>query len=151
MLLGLEVRCTRTRNPFRSLPKLLGSANGRVSSCDCSPKLHTECRWLCSGLRACLGSGGLDGGAVPPGRAPDGACPQLRRLQISMLTVMEESGYGMPGQEHIVERHSQLEKRVLRALRDAMQHTTSLRCLLSPAPLSMETLPPLNSPLPMVS
>ncbi|CAK0786488.1 hypothetical protein CVIRNUC_009701 [Coccomyxa viridis] len=55
--------------------------------------------------------------------------PQLRRLQISMLTVMEESGYGMPGQEHIVERHSQLEKRVLRALRDAMQYTTSLRLL----------------------
>ena len=60
--------------------------------------------------------------------------PQLRRLQISMLTVMEESGYGMPGQKHIVERHSQLEKRVLRALRDAMQYTTSLRYLLSPAP-----------------
>ena len=76
--------------------------------------------------------------------------PQLRRLQISMLTVMEESGWGMPGQEHIVERHSQLEKRVLRALRDAMQYTTSLRYLLSPAPLCM-TSSASKHPHPMVS
>ena len=73
--------------------------------------------------------------------------PQLRRLQISMLTVMEESGYGMPGQDLIVERHSQLEKRVLRALRDVMQYSTSLRYRLSTAPCPW-TAPPLNGPSP---
>ena len=55
------------------------------------------------------------------------AAPQMRRLQISMLTAMDEPGWGGPGQQHIAERHAQLEMRVLRTLKDAMQCSTSLR------------------------
>ena len=46
--------------------------------------------------------------------------PQLQRLQISMLTAFEDGGGGI-AQEHTAERHAQLEMRVLRALKEAMQ------------------------------
>ena len=52
--------------------------------------------------------------------------PHLQRLQISMLTAIEDGGGGL-AQEHTAERHAQLEMRVLRALKEAMQ-CTSLRC-----------------------
>ena len=52
--------------------------------------------------------------------------PQLRRLQISMLTAIEDGGGGI-AQQHMAERHAQLEMRVLRALKEALQ-CTSLRC-----------------------
>ena len=52
--------------------------------------------------------------------------PQLQRLQISMLTAIEDGGGGT-AQEHTAERHAQLEMRVLRALKEAMQ-CAPLRC-----------------------
>ena len=54
--------------------------------------------------------------------------PQLQRLQISMLTAIEEGGPGGPAQQHMATRHAQLERRVLRALKEALHSNTSLRC-----------------------
>ena len=51
---------------------------------------------------------------------------QLQRLQISMLTAIEDGGGGI-AQQHTAGRHAQLEMRVLRALKEAMQCTSSLR------------------------
>ena len=57
----------------------------------------------------------------------------LQRLQISMLTAIEEGGGGL-AQQHTAERHAQLEMRVLRALKEAMQYS-SLRYVATIRPM----------------
>jgi len=49
-----------------------------------------------------------------------------------MLTAIEDGGGGT-AQQHMAGRHAQLEMRVLRALKDAMQCSSSLRCASFPS------------------
>ena len=49
-----------------------------------------------------------------------------------MLTAIEDGGGGT-AQQHMAGRHAQLEMRVLRSLKDAMQCNSSLRCASSPS------------------
>ena len=53
--------------------------------------------------------------------------PQLARLQISMLTAIEDGGGG-PARQPMAARHAALEMRVLRSLKETMADNASLRC-----------------------
>ena len=53
--------------------------------------------------------------------------PQLGRLQINMLTAIEDGGGG-PAQQPMAARHAALEMRVLRSLKETMADNASLRC-----------------------